>query len=331
MKYLSIIIPVYNVAPYVRACLNSIYQQGTKEEDFEVILINDGSTDNSLQIITDIEKRHTNIIIITQENQGLSISRNQGIIRATGEFILFVDSDDLLIPNTLSYLLQCARKYNTDMVQGKFIKLNNDEIKKYSPPHSHFPDLSKTGNLIKKGETAFTEDYNLYESYVWVYLFKREFIVKNKLFFPEHKYFEDIPFTVTGILKAERFLPLPTLFYIYRQRDNSIMSTIDITKLYSMNDIIEKLYSLLNKETFSRQTIKRLKDSIYASLSVDLWYLSHYRELYPHRKEIIADLKQKIPNLRFHNSCKQRFVSFCFRHIPSLYITVRYYSTRNKY
>lgn len=331
MKHLSIIIPVYNVEVYVEACLESLYQQGIREEDFEVILINDGSTDNSLQIITDIKKRHTNIIIITQENQGLSISRNQGIIQATGEFILFVDSDDLLIPNTLRYLLQCARKYNTDMIQGKFIKLNNDEIKKYDPPYLLFPNLSKIGNSIKNGEKAFTEDYNLYESYVWAYLYKREFIVKNKLFFLEHKYFEDIPFTVTAILKAERFLPLPVLFYIYRQRGNSIMSTMDVTKLYSMNDIIEKLYSLLNEETFTQQTMKRLKDGIYANLSVDLWYLSHYRQLYPHRKEIIADLKQKVPNLRFHNSYKQRFVSFCFKHVPSLYITIRYYSTRNKY
>lgn len=331
MKQLSIIIPVYNVAPYVKACLDSIYQQGIEEDDFEVIIINDGSTDNSLQIITDIQKKHINITIVTQQNQGLSISRNQGITRATGEFILFVDSDDLLIPGTLSYLLQYARMYDTDMIQGKFIKLNNDEIEKYEVPSTDLSNVSITDGLIKNGERAFAEDYHLYESYVWKYLFKREFIIKNTLSFPEHKYFEDIPFTVTGILKAKRFLSLPILFYIYRQRENSIMSTIDITKLYSMNDIIQYLYSLLDEKTLSPKTRTRLKDGIFANFSVDLWYLSHYRQLYPHRNEIITDLKRKIPNIYFQNTYRQRFISFCFKYLPSLYITARYYSTRNKY
>lgn len=331
MKHLSIIIPVYNVGPYVEACLKSIYKQGLEEEEFEVIIINDGSTDNSLQIITEIEKIHTNITIVSQKNQGPSISRNQGIARATGEFILFVDSDDLLIPNTLSYFLQCAQLYDTDMIQGKFIKLNNEEIKKHDAPCPTLCSASNIDSLIKNGERAFAEDYHLYESYVWKYLFKREFIIKNALSFPKHKYFEDVLFTVTSILKAKRFLPLPTLFYIYRQRENSIMSTIDISKLYSMNDIIQSLYSLLDEKTLSPKTRTRLKDGIFANFSVDLWYLSHYRQLYPHRNEIIADLKRKIPNIYFHNTYRQRFISFCFKYIPSLYITARYYSTRNKY
>lgn len=331
MKHLSIIIPVYNVAPYVEACLKSIYKQGLEEEEFEVILINDGSTDNSLQIITDIEKVHTNITIVTQKNQGLSISRNQGIARATGEFILFVDADDLLIPNTLSYFLQCAQLYDTDMIQGEFIKLNNKEIEKFDISSIPFPNISKISNLVKNGERAFIENYQAQESYSVIYLYKREFIIKNTLSFPEHKYFEDIPFTVTGILKAKRFLSLPILFYIYRQRENSIMSTIDITKLYSMNDIIQYLYSLLDEKTLSPKTRTRLKDGIFANFSVDLWYLSHYRQLYPHRNEIIADLKRKIPNIYFQNTYRQRFISFCFKYIPSLYITARYYSTRNKY
>lgn len=331
MKYLSIIIPVYNVAPYIKACLDSLYQQGIKEEDFEVILIDDGSTDNSLQIITDIKDDHTNITIVTQKNQGVSISRNQGIMRASGEFILFVDSDDLLIPNTLSYFLQCARLYDTDMIQGKFIKLTNEEIEKFEIFNPPLADLSKIENQIKSGERAFSEDYHLYESYVWVYLFKRKFIIKNSLLFLEHKYFEDILFTVTSILKAKRFLPLPILFYIYRQHENSIMATIDMTKLYSMNDIIQYLYKLLDKKGLSRQSRERLKDGIFANFSVNLWYLSHYRQLYPHRKEIITDLKQKVPNLYFHNTYKQRFISFCFKYMPFWYITVRYYCTRNKY
>lgn len=331
MKHLSIIIPVYNVAPYVGVCVDSIYRQGIKEEDFEVILINDGSTDNSLQIITEIEKQHTNITILTQKNQGVSISRNEGIRRATGKFILFLDSDDLLIPNTLCHLLEYALKYNTDMVQGRFIKLNNEEIENGEFPHSTLPDKEKIDTWIKSGEKAFIEDYHSYESYVWVFLFKREFIRKNKLSFLEHKYFEDILFTTTSILKAESFLPLPILFYAYRQHDNSIMSTINVTKLCSMNDIIQNLCLLLDDKTLSTQIRTKLEENIYASFSVNLWYLSHHRDLYPHRKEVINDLRQKVPHLFFRNSYKQRLASFCFKYMPSLYVSFRYYFARHKY
>lgn len=329
MKYLSIIVPVYNVALYIKACIDGFYQQGIEEDDFEIILINDGSTDNSLQIITDIEKEHTNILILTQKNQGASVSRNQGIIYAQGKYILLVDSDDLLIPNTLSHFLEYAQRHDTDMIQGKFIKLDNVGIKKFPFPTTISPHTMEIPT--KDGEAGFIENYCPQESYAVLYLYKKTFLIENGLFFMEHKYFEDIAFTVNCLLRAKRFAALPVLFYIYRQHSNSIMSTMNTTKLYSMNDIIENLYSLLNERHLSNKGMQKLKDSIYASFSVNLWYLSHYRKLYPYRKEIINDLKRKIPNLSFHNSYKQRLVSFCFKYIPSLYISARYYSTRNKY
>ena len=101
---LSIIIPVYNVENYVDTCIESLYKQGISEYEFEVILINDGSTDNSLSIIQEYENKYSNITIISQKNQGLSTTRNNGIKLAKGEYLLFVDSDDLIIENILTHL-----------------------------------------------------------------------------------------------------------------------------------------------------------------------------------------------------------------------------------
>ena len=108
MKQLSIIVPIYNVEKYIRMCLESFFRQEMDEETFEVILVNDGTPDKSMEVISDIIEAHQNIHVINQENQGLSMARNNGMEIATGEYILFVDSDDLLIDNSLSFLLSHA-------------------------------------------------------------------------------------------------------------------------------------------------------------------------------------------------------------------------------
>lgn len=332
MKLLSIIIPIYNAGLYIKTCIDSLYQQGMEENTFETILVNDGSTDNSLQIITDIQQCHTNIIIISHQNQGISASRNQGIQHAQGKYILFVDSDDVLIPDTLPHFIACAQQHDTDIVRGQFIKLNDNEIEHFDYRVTNPPAYLKADAPIKTGEQAFIENYMPNESYIWNCLYKRDFILKHTLYFiEEHIYFEDIPFAINSLLKCQRFLALPITSYIYRQRENSIVSTMNKNKLYSMNKVIQYLYSLLRLNELSDKTKKKLKDCIFFNLSINLWYLSHYRSLYPHRKEIANDLKRKIPGLFFHRSGKQLFVGLCFRYIPSLYLGMRYYCTRIKY
>ena len=94
---LSFIIPVYNVEKYIRTCIESIYQQDLDENSFEVIIVNDGTKDRSMEMIADLIEQHSNIIVINQENQGLSVARNNGIIKAMGEYIAMIDSDDLIL------------------------------------------------------------------------------------------------------------------------------------------------------------------------------------------------------------------------------------------
>ena len=120
MLSLSIIVPVYNVEKYIRPCIESIFNQGLDEECFEVIIINDGTKDRSMEIIADIISQHNNITVVNQENQGLSVVRNNGIALAKGEYILMPDSDDLLIENSVPKLLEAALSTKADLVVADF-------------------------------------------------------------------------------------------------------------------------------------------------------------------------------------------------------------------
>ena len=128
MTKLSIIVPVFNVEDYIRPCIESIFNQGLDESDYEVIIVNDGTEDRSMEMIADIIVAHDNVTVINQENQGLSAARNNGIAAAKGDYILMPDSDDLLIENSVPSLLKLALDTKADIVVANFLKMDNDEI-----------------------------------------------------------------------------------------------------------------------------------------------------------------------------------------------------------
>lgn len=117
MKELSIIIPVYNVQKYLEDCLLSIYKQSLSLETFEVITVNDGSTDRSLDILRKYGKIYPNLIIVSQENKGQSAARNNGLAVASGKYIFFMDSDDFLCLDSLSSLLSKAVEHDLDVLR----------------------------------------------------------------------------------------------------------------------------------------------------------------------------------------------------------------------
>jgi glycosyltransferase involved in cell wall biosynthesis len=123
---LSIIIPVYNAEKYLNKCLESIFQQNLKTEDFEVICINDGSTDNTGQILEEFQKKYTNIILENQENFGEAISRNKALSLSKGEFITFLDSDDYYDALTLSKALQIIESKNLEVLYLKINHISED-------------------------------------------------------------------------------------------------------------------------------------------------------------------------------------------------------------
>lgn len=128
---ISIIVPTYNVEKYIRTCIESILAQTYR--NVEVIIVNDGSTDQSLAVISDLICSHHNVKVINQKNQGLSVARNTGIDVATGKYITFVDADDKIMPGFVSSLYQIADKTGADIVRGSFRDFNGNIPKDWAP------------------------------------------------------------------------------------------------------------------------------------------------------------------------------------------------------
>ena len=320
---LSVIIPVYNAEKYIVECLDSIYNQNLNNDEFEVIIVNDGSKDHSQQVIEDCLQKTSNAILINQQNQGVSQARNNGLSIAKGEYVIFIDSDDFLIPNYLDKLLKIAIDNSLDILKANMIEVDDNHLKNRDFVHS-LENKEVVPGVIKSGEDAFVYDYDPNASYVYLNLYRRFFLQSNKLSFVRIPFAEDVIFTVHSILKAEKFMFVPTVFYVYRHNDTSAMGTMNATKLKSMNVVIANLKELKNSTPLSASVSQKLDDTIFACLSVELWYLSHYKSIYPYRKEVISDLKMKVQSLYLKGSLKHRFVSFVYKYCLNLYITIRY-------
>lgn len=314
---LSIIVPVYQVEQYIRPCLESIFRQGLDELCFEVILVNDGTRDNSMGVIQDILSQHQNILIVEQSNQGLSVARNRGMEKATGKYILFLDSDDLLVEDTLAMLLDEALKKQPDMLIADFIKMDDKKIEQHQPIH-----IDRTFQTTSATD-LFLYSLNPRECYVWHTLYHREFLLKNQLRFIPDLYFEDIPFTTGCYLKARTCVKSTCVFYIYRQRPQSICSFIDIRKIYDLNTIISLLWDMQSIFGLTHEQVHKIREIAFATFSLTLWYITEYQNLFAARKQLVSDIKQKIPHLIFTDNIKQYTVSILFRFIPYTYIYLR--------
>lgn len=316
---LSIIVPVYNVEKYIRACIESIYRQGLDENCFELIIVNDGTKDQSMNIIGDILNHHNNITIINQDNQGLSVARNNGIAIAKGEYILMPDSDDLLIDHSIIPLLEKALSTQADLVVADFIKLSNDEIASFGTktkkPFS-YKEMSGTELLL--------EDLNPYHCYVWRTLFRREFLIENHLEFVPGVYYQDVPFTHECYLKAKRCLRCSWLLNIYRKRPGAATFSFDKNKARSFSIVISKTWNLTKIKGLTPQVEQKLRDDVWASFSNMLRLTCHYIKDGSERIKIIDYLKQTAPALAFSNGKKQRIVTWLYKTMPHTFIRLYY-------
>ena len=319
MIKLSIIVPIYNVEQYVFKCIESLYNQGLSDDSFEVIIVNDGTTDASMEVVSRFATQHRNIVIVCQENQGLSVARNNGLNQAMGDYVMFVDSDDFLIDNSLATLLPKAIESSPDMLIANYVKMTNDEIKQFT----HINDNEFCETILMSGREAFLNFFNPNECYVWRTIYRREFLKKNHLSFIPSLYFEDIPFTTECYLKVEKALLFPQPLYVYRIHQNSIVNSINKDKLLDLNRIIEHLWKMLYTENLSNSDFNKMKDIIFTTFSIEMWFMSHKKGVFPYRIEIIEDLKKKIPNLFFSNSPKQFLISILYKCNPYLYLWIR--------
>lgn len=315
---LSIIVPVYNVEKYIRSCIESIFRQNLDENVFEVIIVNDGTQDRSMEVIQDIISSHSNIIVINQENLSLSVARNNGIAIAKGEYILMPDSDDLLIDNSVTVLLEKAISSKVDLLVADFLEMTDEEIDNTKEISNRKPFF-----VEKTGFKLFLEDLNPRQCYVWRTFFRREFLLDNKIKFVPGIRYQDVPFTHECYLKANKCMRVPLLLNIYRRGHESATSSFNKKKAFDLCIAIENTWKLGEIQTFPIEVYTKLNNDVFTSFSLLIYFMLYGIERIEERREIVNFIKQRIPNLQFTNGYKQVITSFLFNNFPMIYIRIR--------
>ena len=324
---LSIIVPVYNVENYVRDCFNSIFRQKLNDDDFEVIIINDGTEDNSMTVIADIISQHHNIIIVNQENQGSSVAWNKGIEIANGEYILLVDADDLLIERRLKLLLQKAIETKADIIVPEFIEIVDEDITESKVAlltAAHHPlSFQET-----TGEKMFLIDLHPSECFVWRKLYKKEFLIKNHLSFVPGIHFQDIPFTTECYIVAKKCYKASQLFYIYRKRNVPVTHEFRFNKSCENTIAIAKTWELISRYQLTGVIKEKLQDNVFVNFTNFTQRVSLLSNDFNERESIYNRLREIAPDLYFTNSVRQKFISYLFWHYPMLYNYVNFLYAR---
>lgn len=296
MFKVSIIVPIYNVEAYLKECVDNVLSQTFK--DIEVLLINDGSTDLSGKLCDNIAFTDNRIKVFHKINGGLSSARNFGMDRASGKYIIFLDSDDYWKErNALSLLVEKAEKDNLDVVRGEYL---NVDAKGNS---LDTPDL-----LAEELKNKVFGSYEMMKNVIngrffsWLFMFKKS-AIDNLRFDEKRKFQEDIDFAIKLFSRNLRCGYLPIRFYAYRQRENSIMSTPRISNLensFALCDVFhEYAYKVEDKRLTSYYLYRGIMMYYWTleTVASDL-YLSKY-------KEIEKDLSLKLLRCKVHKWIKE--------------------------
>ena len=320
---LSIIVPIYNVEPFIAQCLNSIYNQQFPEEEFEVIAVNDGTPDASMDIVSRFAKQHKNLLIVNQKNQGLSVARNTGLAHAKGKYIWFVDSDDWLTKNSLQTVTNGAKVNPTIDVFATVLMLQYENTFKTQIEYTPNPN-------VRTGRDYMFRNHNANRGACQRYIFKRSFLEKYDLKFMPGIYHEDGEFSNRMLYLAENLIIFPQPVYNYRIRTSgSIMSS----RKMKMNDDLVKIYYALSN--FAEKYVKGNEDywpyreKIYQCLeSIILFsrneiFSKEFDEFYKDNKALIKDEARKLLPHFMHYSLRENLTLLQFSFFPKFETQLR--------
>lgn len=223
----SVIIPVYNAEKYLVQCLDSVLGQTLKE--MEMILVDDGSTDHSLQILKQYEKKDTRIRVITQENQGPAAARNAGLAHAAGEYLAFLDADDFFAPNMLEEMYTACVEHDADISVVRSIEYHERSQVYKDMRYSIYETVLPEKNPFSWRD-APKYVFNTFKGWAWDKLFRREMVLKNKLEFQNIRSSEDMLFVFMALIYANQIYVIDKEMAYHRMNvDMSVSSTRDKT------------------------------------------------------------------------------------------------------
>lgn len=272
---ISYIVPVYNTAEYLPRCVDSIEQQGLSPDSFEVIMVDDGSTDNSLAVMRKLAEKYGNIVVVTQENKGVSVARNKGMDLAKGKYIAFVDSDDALAQNSLGAIINIAEKKQLQIL------LFSGYIHHVSGTKAVLGSAISSDTVIT-GEQAIIG--GIHFSSIWNAIYLRSFLVASKVRFMEGvSSGEDVDFCMRLYPQASRVEKTDALVYNYYQRQGSLITGNDIeSKKDKSFSCLKMACGLL---AFASQQLKNDKVRQIYSRQMNSLLVAQYIDILRNRKQ----------------------------------------------
>ena len=261
---LSIIIPVYNVEAYLERCIKSIETQNIPQSSYEVIAVNDGSTDGSLSLLSKLSLQYDNIKVISQDNKGLSEARNTGLRNASGEYIMFVDSDDWIQENCLNRILTVCEEDDVELLRICAANVVDGVAKR------RFSLPNREG--LKSGREIIARGYQACAPFT---IYKRSFLEEHNLSFYPGIYHEDNEFTPRVYYYAKRVEEINDVIYFVYQNPNSITRTTNPKKSFDNIKVAESLIAFGKdkddewKRLTAHMVVRSINGCLYDSLNID--------------------------------------------------------------
>lgn len=293
MRLFSIIVPVYNVEKYLNSCIDSLIKQSYV--NIEIILVDDGSMDMSPCICDEYAKKDDRIVVIHKSNGGLSDARNTGLLRANGEYVLFVDSDDTIALDTIARFAKFSNlKY--DIIVGNGTVIGGV---------SCFTHIEKCGEYTGKEFLKQSLIENVMPMAAVLNMYKREFLIGNNLLFKVGILHEDENFTPRCFLKAETIYNSGIVFYNYYIHSGSITQKRDLSK--NAHDLYETCRELI--ELYEKIEDKYLKKLLFDSLVEKYLNIFQVGKIYQYGKDYIH--KRFVIKYSYRLKTKLKAILFC--------------------
>ena len=328
MYIISVVVPVYNVEKYLSTCLDSLLNQGLEESEYEIILVNDGTTDNSLEICNHYAEKHSNIRVLSQENQGVSAARNFGLGKANGEWVMFVDSDDYISKNSLRFLLSNFCKEEYDAVRF-WTRIRSDA--------SIDREMSCDGKVYFVGSGFdFIERYGL-ETFCYTTLYRRSFLEAHSISFSHYRMGEDFLFASEVLLANPRLCSTSCKVYQYLIHPNSASTSRSghharacVYDHLAANDVILSILDNKSLKLSNPTVYKKCIESIQGKFSL-IFSRILCSDIFPSEFKHIISKQKKLGVLPLrigHYSIKARaaifginlLVSFPFLYLPARFL-----------
>lgn len=298
MIKISVIIPIYNVGFYLQECVNSVIKQTYK--NLEIILVDDGSTDECPNICDTYAKQYSNVKVVHKQNGGLSDARNVGILNSTGDYLLFLDADDFWKDSTaVQSLVDRINITHADLLNYSYIKYYED-LKKYI---NYFEDMEPLPLEFNKLESIqYLLDNNLYIASACNKLIKKSLFEDGNLYFVKGIYSEDIDWCLRLVIKAESVDFICENFYCYRQRSDSITHTINDKKCHDLTNNILKCFSMVNKSESLQDVLYKYVAYQYGTFFITQAVAENYQS------ECINELSKYKWVLKYHSNNKKLII-----------------------